>query len=302
MKEKKQSMHRVVLVDGNALAFRSLFSHEALTTKVDDKVIYTGLIFGFIKMLIYVKKEYNPKKFVVFWDGGSTRKKEIYPDYKKGRKFKTKDMNFDDVKNSLDYCRKLLKYVGIQQFRVFGEEGDDIIASYISQNPGKKYFILSNDHDMFQLIGKGIVVIRMKQGDTTLWNIKKFITDHGFEPKYYTHYLSLIGDSTDNIPGAKGIGPKAAQNIFAQMKKPTIKMLYNSIDDIEMTPNIKNKLLMAKNDVKLFFKIIKLKEDIELIPLNNNQQKPIKLLSILRDLRFKSIYSDPDMMNSLCGL
>jgi len=302
MKEKKRNKNRIILVDGNALAFRSLFAHEQFSTNIDDEVIYTGLIFGFVKTLIHIKKRYDPKYFIVFWDGGAKRKKEIYPDYKKGRKFKTKNMNFDDVITSLDYCKKILQLDGIPQYRVFGEEGDDIIASYIAQNPGPKYFILSNDHDMFQMIAPGTVVIRMKHGDTKLWNIKAFIAEYGFQPKYYPHYLAFVGDTTDNIPGAKGLGKIAVKNIFSQFVRPTVNNVYAAREYIKMTPKIKEKLESAQEDVKTFLKITQLKRDIELVRLNGRKQKPKRLLSLLRDLKFRSIYRDPETMTLLLNL
>jgi len=295
-------MQKIILVDANALAFRSLYSHEALSVEVKGKTIFTGMIFGFLKMLLAVKKDFAPDKFIIFWDGGSHRKKEIFPDYKKGRKITSKEMDYKDIKNSLKSCQKMIKYIGLEQYRIKGEEGDDLIASYIAQNQKNEFIILSNDHDFFQLLAKKIKVARMKQGETTIWTRPTFKEEYGFKSKYYPHYLSIVGDSTDKIPGVKGIGPKRALEIFEQLKRPTLANIYKNIDNLGLTPTIKNKMIEGKKDAELFFSIIKLKEDIVLIPLDKTKTRPRKLMDMLMALEFRSIYENEKNMEILSTL
>lgn len=295
-------MHKTILVDANALAFRSLYSHETLSVEINNKKVFTGMIFGFLKMLISINKELSPKKVLVFWDGGSHRKKEIFPDYKKGRKTTSKEMNYKDIKNSLKGCQKILKYIGIEQYRIYGEEGDDIIGSYVAQNPNENFIILSNDHDFFQLLAKNVKVMRMKHGETIMWNRKLFKEEHGFKSKYYTHYLSIVGDSTDKIPGIKGVGPKCAIKIFQQLKVPTLENIYKNIDDLELTPLIKKKFIEDKSKAELFFSIIELRKDLELIPTEKPRPRPRRMMDMLMALEFRSIYENESNMEHLCLL
>ena len=211
-----------IVVDGNALAFRSLFSHEMLSVNIDDTIIYTGMPFGFIRMLLSVKKKFKPKNFVIMWDGGSKKKKEVYPEYKEGRKITSDGMNFEDIVTSLKCCRNIAKLLGIPQYRIFGEEADDLIASFVSQNNNKNHIILTNDHDMFQLLDmQHVRVLRMRQKDTRFWNSTIFSYEHnGLDPIFYPHYLAIVGDKTDNIPGIKGLGEKKVSKILNNCRFP----------------------------------------------------------------------------------
>lgn len=305
-------MHRVVLVDGNALAFRSLFSHETLTAKVKGRVVFTGMPFGFLKGLIGITEEKTFDKIIVFWDGGSDRKKEIYPDYKANRKLNTKKMKYRDVKNSLKICRKLMKLLGIEQYRIKGEEADDLISSYIAQHDDEwdQFIVYSNDHDFLQLLtNKKVRVLQQRSGVTKWWNKKRFIRDYEFKkeplrfhPKFYPHFLAIVGDSTDHIPGIKGIGPKAGVDIFTQVNNPTLKEIESEIHTMALTENIKKKLEEGMKDAKMFLKIIRLKTNLELEPFETPRQRPKKLLDLMMALEFKSIYESEEDMNTLCAL
>ncbi|HEC72033.1 MAG: 5'-3' exonuclease [Candidatus Thorarchaeota archaeon] len=304
-------MHRVVLVDGNALAFRSLFSHETLTTKLNGKVVFTGMAFGFLKGLISITEEKTFDKIVVFWDGGSDRKKKIFPDYKANRKLNTK-MKYKDIKNSLKTCRKLMKLIGIEQYRVKGEEADDLISSYIAQhkNEWEQFVIYSNDHDFLQMLRmKKVRVLQRRSGESRWWTKKKFIREYeykkvrfGFHPKFYPHFLAIVGDSTDHIPGIKGIGPQTAADIFSQVDSPTLKEIESEIHTMALTENVKKKLEEGMEIARMFLGIITLKLDLELIPLETPRQKPKKLLDLLMALEFRSIYEHKNNMTTLCEL
>lgn len=305
-------MHRVILVDGNALAFRSLFAHETLIVKLNKKTVFTGMPFGFLKGLIGIVDEKKFDKLIVFWDGGSDKKKEIYPDYKANRKLNTKKMKYKDVKNSLKICRKLVKLLGIEQYRIKGEEADDLIASYIIQNEDKwdQFIIYSNDHDFMQLLDKKKVrILQRKSGESKWWTKRKFIDEYEYkkcilniEPKYYPHFLAIVGDSTDHIPGIKGIGPQKCIEIFQQLDKPTLKELEKQLHKLKLTDKIINKIAEGMKDAKKFFKIIKLKGNIKLEPLEKPKQKPEKLLNLMRELEFISIYEHKSNFSILCSL
>ena len=305
-------MHRVVLVDGNALAFRSLFSHETLTTKLKGKLVFTGMGFGFLKGLISILEEKTFDKIVVFWDGGSDNKKAIYPNYKANRKLNVKKMKYRDIKNSLKTCRKLVKLIGIEQYRVKGEEADDLISSYIAQHNDEweQFVIYSNDHDFLQMLRmKKVRVLQRRSGVSKWWTKKRFIREYeykktflGFHPKYYPHFLAIVGDSTDNIPGIKGIGPVAAVDIFKQLDEPTLKEIKNELYNLTLTDAIRNKLKEGMKTARMFLGIITLKLDLELEPLETPRQKPKRLLDLMMALEFRSIYESEKDMSALYGL
>lgn len=260
------------------------------------------MMFGTIKELIALYKVFKQDKTIFFWDGGSDRKKEIYPDYKKGRKLQTTKMNYDDVRNSLKLCQKIFRYVGLEQYRIKGEEGDDIIASYKAQNKGNKYYIYSSDHDFLQLLDKNTRFARKLKNELTIWNRKMFKKEYGFRSKYYPEYLSIVGDSTDKIPGVKGIGEVTGKKIFSQIPRPTIKEIYKNLSDVGLTENNMSKFTDSRKDVELFLQLTKLKEDLPLMPIHKPKQKPIKLYNLLVELECISIYNNEEDMEILCGL
>lgn len=290
------------LIDGNALAFRSLFSHESLSVKIKGETIYTGMVFGFLRMMLVIKREFRPRHLAVVWDGGSRRKKEVYPQYKEGRKIQQKDMSFEDIITSLNMCRKLIKYIGVQQYRVFGEEGDDLISSFIAQHEGK-VLIISNDHDMFQLLeDTNVRLLRFKQSDATLWTRSSFMRAYPFSPKYYPHYLSIVGDKTDNIPGIRGIGEVKALDIFSKISSPTLEALYDEIHGIDVTPKIKEAIVQGQEDAFMFFSIIALSEDITINPIDFPVPRIKSLIDLMTKLKFKSILQNEDDMETLCKM
>jgi DNA polymerase-1 len=296
-----------ILVDGNALAFRSFFSHEKLSVKIKKKRVYTGMAYGFVRMLLSIKKQYPSAKFIVAWDGGYKRKKEIYPDYKAKRTLSLGEgISFKDLISSFESCRKLLKHIGIPQYRIFGEEGDDILSSIVFQNPSDSFAILTNDHDMFQLLTLENVrfVIRMRPSDTVYWCKRKFIEEHqGLHPRFYPHFLAIVGDSTDNIPGIRGIGEKKAAPIMRQLDPPTLENLYNRINEIEATTNIRQKLIDGKDDAEKFLQIVKLREDLPIDePIHTAKLNEARLIKYLTKLKFKSILSSERDMSLLCDL
>jgi len=287
-----------IIVDGNALAFRSLFSHEMLSVEINNKIIYTGIAYGFIKMLLAVKKSVKPKKFIVTWDGGCDGKKAIYPQYKEGRHIQREGMNFDDIIASLKYCRDILGYAGIEQIRTKGEEADDIISTIVKNDKEHNYIILTNDHDLLQLLDlSNVRVLRMTAKDTEFWNREKFIKKFGFEPKFYPHFMSVVGDKTDNIPGIKGIGEKTASMIFKQLSIPNLINLYANIDLIKVTDNVRNKLKSGKDDAFKFLKIIELKKDADIEKSIKSKKDHHKLMFVFNELKFNSILrSSKDML------
>ena len=295
----------VVLIDGNALAFRSLFASEHLSVKVKGKHIFTGMAYGFLRKLAEIRNKFNPKSFVVVWDGGSKRKKEIFPEYKGTRKIVSNKMSFDDIVASLDSCRKLVKLLGISQYRIKGEEGDDLIGSYVAQHKDKIILVVTNDHDMYQCLQYSHVkILKFKQREKDeFWCIERFIRTHqGMLPEYYPHFLSIAGDKTDEIPGVKGIGDVKGYQLLLQVDPPTVSNLYKNIEKLVMTPHIKSLLEKDKEKAELFLTITTLVEDLELVPLETPRLRRHKLVTFFEKLKFRSVLNNDEAMRIICGL
>lgn len=293
----------VVVVDGNALAFRSLYSHETLSVKIKGKTVFTGMAYGFLRMLGSIKKQFKPHRFVIVWDGGSKRKKEIYPDYKAGRKISSEKMSFDDIIASLDSCRKLARYLGIPQYRIFGEEGDDLMASFVAQ-VGGRIMLLTNDHDMFQLLKyPNVKMLKFKHKEARLWHAASFSREHNdLLPEHYPEFLSIVGDKTDNIPGIKGIGEVKAYQILTQLPEATLESLYENIVHLNITDTVRRLLEQGKDSAFMFREIIVLREDLELTPLYKPKLNAERLTKLLSKMKFRSILDSHEDMDLICAL
>lgn len=192
--------------------------------------------------------------------------------------------------------------MGLEQYQIIGEEGDDIISSYIHQNPEKKYYIFSNDHDFFQLLSNNVEFMRMRPRAMEYWDKKEFMKTHGFRSKYYAQYLAIVGDHTDKIPGVKGLGVKTVTPMFMELKKPTLKRIFKHADKFDLTNVNRRRLKDGKKDAYFFYKLVKLCKDLPLEPMVGTGLKKKKLIKVLTKLRFVSIYGDKEKMRVLCGL
>lgn len=292
-----------ILVDGNALAYRCMHAEEEICILVRDKRLYTGMTYGIVKTILELCGVYDGE-LIFFWDGGYKRKSDMYPEYKGDRKHKTKgDMTKDDIISSLKASRKLLRYAGVAQYMVIGEEADDSICSYAVQHPEEELLILTRDKDLLQLLRHdNVTVLWMDNQAFRVIDNASFIKDWGFKPQFLPHYLAVVGDKSDNIPGVKGIGDKVWKDICDTGMKPTIKMIYESLDGLPITDNKKKKIKEAEETVRMFLKLTKLKRDLDLEPMYPVEQDVEKLRRFLKLLNFVSILKDEESVDVLCSL
>ena len=213
----------LLLIDGNNLGWmaygRSPLSYKDQRTEV----IKIGLM-----MLRNYLELFSPDRLVVVWDGGHDQSRtSIYPEYKKRDKElteaekKERDLFFDQLNRLKDSITKL----GIDQVRVRRREADDVIFSLL--NPAlrseEQAFIISTDEDMFQLVAHYPEVAIYSPIKQILYTKEEIETKLGFPVGYYLYYKALVGDSSDNLPGVYGIGPKKAKVVieYLQSGAPT---------------------------------------------------------------------------------
>lgn len=292
-----------VLIDGNSLGFRNLYSKDQLFVTTKSGKVYTGTVFGFIKELLQINSTIKPNEILVFWDGGKDRKKAIYPEYKANRKLQLPgDMTKEDLWKSFKVCRIMLKHMGLKQYRVKGEEADDLLASACALFPESEKIVVSSDHDMFQLVGYKVKLLKLTFKGREVWNEIKFKDKFGFSTKYYPQYLSIVGDQTDHIPGIKGIGEKTADQIFAQFNKPTLRNIYKHINQLDCKDRIKKLLAEGKDDAIKFYQIIKLRKDIELQLMYNPKRDEEKLMKMMKALKLKTFYANDVTLQAIMDI
>ena len=299
MVDRETTMPTELLIDANSAAYRMLFAGDIIAVQHRGNKILTGIPHGVLAAVASMRSRNRFDRISIFWDGGISEKKKIYPEYKKNRKNEHKDFTREDIVNSTGMTIRMARFAGIPQYRVKGQEADDIIASYAAACE-LDVMILSSDHDFFQLLGPGVKMLRPTRKGPELWTAERFQSKYGYHPRYYAHYLALVGDPGDGIPGVKGIGKVTADAIFSKLKKPTLKKIYSQIDRLGLKPRAASSLRNGRPDAATFLKITKLRKDIELQPLFTDVKDEKKLLALFKMLKMRSFQSDI-AMGYLCN-
>lgn len=285
-------MEKLFIFDTSNLVYRSFygFSGRHLT---NSKGEITSGIFGTLRTIIKLYKDFKFENAVFCLDGPreKTKRYQVYKNYKM-----TREKTPEDLKTQIRRTINLLREAEIECIEIPGYESDDIIAT-ITQRYKDKYqiFIVSGDKDLLQLLTSPnirIISFSPSKSDYKVVDRISFINENKFEPEYIVDYLALVGDSIDNIPGAKGIGEKTALPLIQKYK--TIENIYNHLDEIE--PSIKKKLIESKEEVFLSKELVKLMvEDKVEIPITKfsleNFNKP-QVIEILKEYEFKSIIGE----------
>lgn len=281
--------NKFVIIDGNSLTFRAFYGLPPLYNSEGEPC---GAIFGFCKMLINVLQKIEPKYIVVAFDAGRhTFRHDIFEDYKG-----TRGPTPDDLKRQLPILKELLNEMGIKVIEMPDIEADDLIGSCARKFSGDK-ILVSGDRDLLQLI----------KSDTKVWLTQKGITDvlevdeavlkekYGVEPYQVVEMKAIMGDSSDNIPGVKGIGEKTALKLITEYQN--IDNIYNNIDKIG--GKLHELLVQNKDMAYLSKKLATIKTDVE---LNFDESEcgyifPFseKVYEIMKRLEFKSIISHNEL-------
>ena len=236
-------MKKAVLIDGNNLLFRSYYA-TAYSGSIlrNSKGFPTNGLYGFINMLNKIIKELNPEYMMIAFDKGKTFRHEKYKGYKDGRRETP-----TELKQQFPVAKEIAKAMGIKCFEIDNYEADDIIGTFAKEVDLNEDFtatIVSSDKDLLQLISKDVDVKLLKMNDFIYMNEKTFFDTYGITPDKMIDLKGLMGDSSDNIPGVKGIGEKTALSLLKEYS--TVEGVYENIDNIK--GKTKEKLINDKDN------------------------------------------------------
>ncbi len=286
-------MEKAILVDGNNLLFRSYYA-TAYTGNFmrNSEGFPTNGLFGFVNMMNKIINEEKPTYIAVAFDVGKTFRHEKYSEYKGGR-----DETPDDLKKQFPVAKKILDAMGIKYLECLGYEADDIIGTLAKMVDIDDDFIatiISSDKDLLQLISNDVEVKLLKQKDFIRMNHDTFVETYGIEPIRMVDLKGLMGDSSDNIPGVKGIGEKTALKLL--QKYVSVEGVYEHIDEISGA--VKNKLVdgkdsaFASKEIATIYKDVPL--NITLKDIKYEGEDADKLVTIFSDLEFYSFLKKTD--------
>jgi len=215
-------MHKLVLIDGNSLLNRAYF---ALPPMNDNQGRNVNAVYGFVNLLLKVLTDYQPTNLAVTFDKrGDNFRKALYPDYKANRKGMP-----DDLAEQMPILQNLLTTMGIKVVQSAGIEADDLIGS-LAAKFGVPTLIVSGDKDLFQLVNDTTTVLLTKRGITEVETVtpQSLLSGYGLTPLQVVEYKALRGDTSDNIPGVRGVGEKTATALI--QKYGDIETLYQNVD------------------------------------------------------------------------
>lgn len=281
-------MKKIVLVDGNNLLFRSYYATAYTGNIMRNKEGFpTNGVYGFVNMINKIISEEKPEYMMVAFDIGKTFRHEKYERYKDGRRETP-----DDLKVQFPVAKKILTAMGIKYLECAGYEADDIIGTismWCEKDPEYEALIVSSDKDLLQLISDETVVKLLKTKDYIWMNKKTFNDTYGFDPIHMIDLKALMGDSSDNIPGVKGIGEKGAIKLVSEYK--TIDNIYENIDKIKGATQIK--LIDGKEDAYYSKDLVTIYRevplDITFDDLLYKGENADELIDIYNDLGFYSL-------------
>jgi DNA polymerase-1 len=243
----------LLLVDGTAMAYRAFYAIANLSTKAGQP---SNAVFGFIKLLRQLEQTWAPTHWVVAFDGGLPEARvALLGSYKAQRK----EMP-DDLRGQLDLINEYVERARVPAVRLEGEEADDVMATYATwgREAGARVLLATSDKDMFQLVGDRVSIVSLTKAGEKM-GPAEVQAKTGVSPERVVEWQALIGDSSDNIPGVPGVGPKTAAKLLGQFGD--VETLWAGLDQV--TPDkLRDSLRGARDVVARNLRMMKLREDL----------------------------------------
>lgn len=284
---------KIVLIDGNNLMFRSYYATAYSGNVMRNSTGFpTNALFGFVNMINKIISEENPEYMAVAFDVGKNFRKKEYDFYKEGRVATP-----EELKKQMPVARRLLTAMGIKYLELEPYEADDIIGTLVKKTEEDDDYaglIVSSDKDLLQLISDETEVKLLKQSGFIRYTKEKFIEDYQIEPIRMIDLKALMGDSSDNIPGVKGIGEKTALKLLQEYK--SLENIYENIDAIKGKTREKletdKEMAFISKKIATIYKDVPL--DIKLDDLIYKGSNVLALKDIYKKLEFFSLLSKID--------
>ncbi len=246
------------LLDGYSVIYRSYFAMMRNPLR-NSQGQNTSAIVGFVRAIHSIFKDHAPSHFAVAMDPrGPTFRHERYPEYKANREKAPEDLH--DQVPVIDRIMQLLK---IPVLVVDGFEADDIMATLARRcaDSGRTCRVVTGDKDLLQLVGGGVDVLKPGKGRLTSMDTDAVLAEWGVQPNQILDYLSLVGDSSDNVPGVKGIGAKTAASLLGQFD--TLDEIYAKLDAVKSAGQ-RTKLEEGRESAYMSRDLITLRYDVPL--------------------------------------
>jgi DNA polymerase-1 len=283
---------KIVLIDGNSLAYRAFFALPLLN---NDKGIHTNAIYGFTMILMRILQEEKPTHMLVAFDAGKTTfRHKTYGEYKGGRQ-KTPP----ELSEQMPFLRELLDAFKVKRYELADYEADDIIGtlSKKAEELDTEIKIISGDKDLLQLVSNRTTVDITRKGITEVDSYTPAFLDEklGITPIQVIDMKGLMGDSSDNIPGVPGVGEKTAIKLLKEFE--TVEKLYEHLNEVsgsklkEKLEENKDQAIMSK-ELATILRDAPISVEMEDIVYDGYDEQAV--IKLFKELNFQSLL---DKMN-----
>ena len=282
-----QEKPALFLIDGMAIVYRSFFALQR-AGMTSSEGMPTGAIYGFVTALLKIFETYKPHYLAAVFDcKEKTFRHDLFPAYKANRSAPPEELIMQ-----LDAVFELLDAFNIPLIKTPGYEADDLIGTAAKKfEDACRVYIVTPDKDLAQLVHDGVKMLRPGKNQNELELLgKNEIAEHfGVLPELFTQFLALTGDTSDNIPGAKGIGPKTASTLLN--KYHSLQNIYSNLEHI--APKTRQSLEEFQSRLDLVTELVTIRTDLQIdFTLNDlacGLPDRTKLVPLLQKLGFKSI-------------
>ncbi len=279
--------HKIVIIDGHALAFRSYYAIRDLSNSKGEA---TNAVFGFLRSLLRILQEEGEfdATVVTFDAPAKTFRHEQYEDYKAGRRDTP-----EDLPGQIRTIKKLVELLGLYQIEQAGLEADDLIGTIAKRCEAQGYAveIVTSDRDAYQLVTDRVCVRGLTKADR--FGPEEVYEKFGVRVDQWIDYRALTGDSSDNIPGAKGIGPKTAAKLLQSYD--TLDYILDHVDELKPESAAK-KVKASLEEVKFSKMLSKIvtdaDTDIDPEGWAKREMERDELRGVLETLEFGSIINE----------
>ncbi len=278
------------LIDGHALAYRTYF---AITGGMPDRMQTksgepTAGIFGFANVLLKLLEQEKPEYLAIAFDTGKTFRNELFPGYKA-----TRAKMPDDLRPQIERIRSMVDAFHLPRLEKEGVEADDVLGTiaYQAVEQGFGVKIITGDRDLLQLVNDRIVVNLPGKGlsESLNYTAKDVREKLGVDPDQVVDYKALVGDTSDNIPGVSGIGPKTAVALLDQYK--TLDAIYAALEEIPGKTG--EKLRLGRESAYMSQTLARIKTDVGIrLTLEDAKTDHINIPAVetlFRELEFRTL-------------
>ena len=277
---------RILVVDGNSIVNRAFYGIRPLTNKDGQ---FTHAIYGFLNMLNKIERDENPDAVAIAFDlKAPTFRHKAYDGYKANRKGMP-----PELASQMPVLKELLTLLGYKLVTCEGFEADDILGTFADacEHNSDECVIATGDRDSLQLVSDETVVHLCTNKGDLRYTPEKIMEEYGVTPSGLIEIKAIQGDSSDNIPGVAGIGPKGAGDLIKRFK--TVEEVYENIDSPEIKDGVRKKLIASKDNAILSRM---LGEIVRNVPIDTDVsrykvvcEEPTKALALMQKLELFSL-------------